>query len=128
MRIVALMVVAASLCAAGAFAQAPEPTVAPDLRTQAQELVVRMCVAAPEMSDLPDPTVHCACGARLMVADLDDRQLTIFTRLFVHYPDREAARAEAGRMIANEGYTQAEIQQIGALLGTSQQIMSQCAP
>jgi hypothetical protein len=121
--VVVLMIMAASLFAANAFGQAPTVD---DLRMQAQDLIVRYCLSAPEMSDLSDPTEHCACGARLMVADLDERQLTVFTRLFAHFPNRDAARAEADQMIAQEGYSQGEIQAIGGLLGSSEQIMKQC--
>jgi len=122
-RIVILCVTGLSLLATNAYGQAEG---AADLRAQAADMIVRICSAAPEMSDLADPTAHCTCGARVMVSGLNERQLIVFTRVFTHFPDREAARAEAERMISDGGFAQSEITEMGSLLGSADNIMEEC--
>jgi hypothetical protein len=105
MRRIAVMVVAASFCAANAFGQAPP---ASDLRAQASQQLHRYCIASDIMAGEADAEAKCQCLAQTMTEDWPDRELTMFLRVFAHYPDRKAARAELRRMIDEEGYTEAD--------------------
>jgi hypothetical protein len=125
MRLIAMIgVVAASLFAANAYGEGAETN--DQLRLQATDLIVRHCMASPMVSGLENSSEHCNCGAGVMVRDLNERQLTVFTRVFSHYPNREAGRAEAERMIAEEGYTREDIVEMGNLLSESDSIMAEC--
>ncbi len=70
-----------------------------------------------------DTSPQCRCFAEVMLEGWAEREVTLFARVFAHYPDRDAARVELEGMMANEGYTMADYQAVGQRLSRSAEIV-----
>jgi hypothetical protein len=102
MRGVVVLTLVAVVLAGNAFGQDD------DLRAGAMRQISQFCIAAPEMAGEVNVEAKCQCAAQVIVETWSERELTLFTRVFAHYPDQDAARAELERMMAVEGYTEGD--------------------
>jgi hypothetical protein len=89
-----------------------------DVRTRASTQLLRHCAAAMAAEAEPpaDADAQCQCFANVVIEGWTDREVTLFARVFAHYPDQTLARAELQHMIEEEGYTEADYRAVGARL------------
>ena len=95
------------------------------IHAEAARMLAAVCVTAPELANEVNAQVMCQCAGEFTVRDADERLLILFTRVFAHYPDQAAARAELQRMLDNEGYTRADYLEVGQMLNSAVNVVDE---
>lgn len=123
MRMLAFSAFAAvtALASAGAGAQEPAPDIS---RADAVGALHQACVTSAEGLD----ALACACGAGVIAARADDRQLAALARLAPVFAEPDALEAAAEALIEGEGYGAQELHAAGQLMIAAQPLIdASCA-